>query len=73
MSANIFIIFPVEVQCWSMAQRVVHSLSGFGLASFFFPHSIFKTFQAKIFTVSKFTAEEFIMDWEGQKVGGKQS
>lgn len=27
MSANIFIIFPGEVQCSSMAQRVAHRLS----------------------------------------------
>lgn len=54
MSANIFIIFRIEVQCQSMAQHVVHTLSYF----FFFPQTIFKTFQAKIFTVSKFTAED---------------
>lgn len=62
MSANIFIIFPLEVQCWSMAQHVVHGLCFLFL---FFSHSIFKTFQAKIFIVSEFTAEDSIMVWEG--------
>lgn len=45
-----------------MAQRVVHRLSFLFL---FFPHSIFKTFQAKIFIVSKFTAEDSVMVREG--------
>lgn len=41
MSANIFIIFPIEVQCWSMAQRVVQRLF------FFFPMTFSKHFKQK--------------------------